>query len=192
MVTSSSLVNGLWLIFAVYWLVAAFGTKRTASSGPWWGATYLRIALIIVALQLLRLPFLANLSRSLGEHAPLVPGPVVGAIGAAVCFLGIAFAIWARVHLGRNWGVPMSLREGHELVTTGPYTLVRHPIYTGILFAMFGSMLAEGVLWLVAFVVFFAYFVYSAKAEETLMSRQFPNEYPEYASRTKMLIPFVL
>jgi len=116
---------------------------------------------------------------------------MLGVMGVILCAAGIAFAIWARRHIGRNWGMPMSLQEDHELVTTGPYARVRHPIYSGMLLAMVGSMLAEGAGWLPPFLIFFVYFIYSAKTEEKLMVQQFPNEYPAYKERTKMLIPFV-
>ena len=85
----------------------------------------------------------------------------------------------------------MSLKEGHELVTTGPYRLVRHPIYTGILTAVLGSTLVAGGFWLVLFLVAASFFVYSAKTEERLMMQQFPETYPDYKKRTHALIPFV-
>jgi protein-S-isoprenylcysteine O-methyltransferase Ste14 len=87
--------------------------------------------------------------------------------------------------------MPMSLREGHELVTTGPYAFVRHPIYSGILLAVVGTTLVKGFPSIVLLAAFFAYFVYAANVEERNMMRQFPNEYPAYVNRTKMLIPFL-
>ncbi|MGH8300548.1 MAG: methyltransferase family protein, partial [Steroidobacteraceae bacterium] len=96
------------------------------------------------------------------------------------------------MNLGRNWGMPMSLRQGHELVTSGPYAYVRHPIYTGIMLAMIGSALAVGLLWLLLFALYFAYFLFSARTEEQMMLAQFPDTYPAYRRRTRMLIPFVL
>ena len=102
------------------------------------------------------------------------------------------FAIWARIFIGRNWGMPMTLKEGHELVTTGPYSYVRHPIYAGILLAMLGSALVFGLWWFAIFFITAINFVYAAKKEEGLMLQQFPNAYPDYMKRTKMLIPFLL
>ena len=87
--------------------------------------------------------------------------------------------------------MPMTLQEGHELVTSGPYAWVRHPIYAGFLIAMLGSVFADGVGWLVVGVLFGARFLYSAKAEEKIMLKQFPNEYPAYLKRTRGLIPWV-
>lgn len=85
----------------------------------------------------------------------------------------------------------MSLKQGHELVTTGPYRVIRHPIYSGILTAMLGSGLVAGGFWLVLFVIAAAFFIFSAKTEEGLMTPQFPETYPEYKKSTHALIPFV-
>ena len=124
-------------------------------------------------------------------HHPLSSDPVVRIAGVLICATGMAFAFWARVHLGRNWGVPMSLREGHELVTTGPYRLVRHPIYAGILLACLGSGLAADNRWFFGFLLFFAYFSYSARVEEAAMMRQFSDQYPEYRRKTRgSILPF--
>ena len=88
--------------------------------------------------------------------------------------------------------MPMSLKEGHELVTTGPYRYVRHPIYTGMLLAILGSALATTRAWLVVFVGMVIYCVYSAWTEERLTLQQFPEQYAQYKRRTKALIPFVV
>ncbi len=85
----------------------------------------------------------------------------------------------------------MSVKEDPELVTTGPYRYVRHPIYSGILLALLGSALANGILWLIVFVFFGTCFAIAARAEERLMLRQFPAEYPRYRARTKAIVPFV-
>ena len=117
---------------------------------------------------------------------------VLGVIGAIVFASGLLLAVWARIHLGRNWGMPMTEKQEPELVTDGPYRLVRHPIYTGILLAMVGTGLAISLWWLIACVLIGAYFIYSARVEEGNLMRTFPGQYPSYRARTKMLIPFVL
>jgi protein-S-isoprenylcysteine O-methyltransferase Ste14 len=117
--------------------------------------------------------------------------PLVTIAGFLLCALGFALAIWARMHLGRNWGMPMSLKTAPELVTSGPYRVIRHPIYAGLLLAMLGSACVGGGPWLLFFIVFCVYFVNSAKAEERLMVQQFPAQYPAYQRRTKALIPFI-
>jgi protein-S-isoprenylcysteine O-methyltransferase Ste14 len=181
---------GLWLIFLAYWLVAAMRVKRSAG-GTWGRGAILRAAIAVGILLLLRELLRSNVWRHVPDAVTHV-SPIVASVGVAVCALGIGIAIWARTHLGRNWGMPMSLREGHELVTTGPYAFVRHPIYTGILLAIVGTTLVQG--WfprIVLLAAVFAYFVYAAKVEERSMIRQFPTEYPDYTKRTKMLIPFL-
>ena len=117
--------------------------------------------------------------------------PLLGWIAAFISVLGIGFAISARYHLGRNWsGVP-SVKEGHELVTSGPYKLVRHPIYTGILLAALGSALAGSLIGLFVLVFGTIVFLRRIKREEKIMVELFPNEYPAYKVRTKKLIPYL-
>ena len=79
-----------------------------------------------------------------------------------------------------------------ELVSSGPYRFVRHPIYSGLLLAIVGTALSTNVYWLIALGVMGVYFVYSAEVEERLMTSMFPALYPSYKAKTKMLIPFVL
>ncbi len=188
MITFGGLTMGLWLVFLAYWLAAAMYAKRS-TGGAWWKATILRAAIVIGLLVLLRISFRGHVWPH--AHAATHVSPIAASAGVVLCALGIALAIWARTHLGRNWGMPMSLREGHELVTTGPYALVRHPIYTGILLAFIGTALVEWFSWIAWLAAFAAYFVYAAKVEERSMIEQFPNEYPAYIKRTKMLVPFL-
>jgi protein-S-isoprenylcysteine O-methyltransferase Ste14 len=112
-------------------------------------------------------------------------------IGLVIFLLGLALAVWARAYLGRNWGMPMSEKADPELVTTGPYSTVRHPIYSGIILAMIGTTVAVSWYWLVAVVLLGAYFIYSAVMEERYMAGRFPDAYPKYKQSTKMLIPFI-
>jgi protein-S-isoprenylcysteine O-methyltransferase Ste14 len=87
--------------------------------------------------------------------------------------------------------MPMSQKVDPELVTTGPYRKVRHPIYSGIILAMIGTTIAVSLFWLVAVIVTGAYFIVSATVEERYMAERFPDSYPEYKRSTKMLIPFI-
>jgi protein-S-isoprenylcysteine O-methyltransferase Ste14 len=113
-------------------------------------------------------------------------------LGAVVLVSGLAFAVWARIYLGRNWGMPMTQKDEPELVTSGPYRFVRHPIYSGLLLAILGTALATNIYWLIALGLMGTYFVYSARVEERLMTSSFPAVYPSYRARTKMLVPFLL
>ncbi|MFZ0386659.1 MAG: isoprenylcysteine carboxylmethyltransferase family protein [Solirubrobacteraceae bacterium] len=116
----------------------------------------------------------------------------LGVIGVVVFSTGIALAIWARIYLGRNWGMPASQKDDPELVTSGPYRFVRHPIYSGILLGVLGTALATNLLGVIIFAILAAYFYYSASVEEKNLTATFPTTYPAYRSATKMLVPFVL
>ena len=187
-----SVISWLWIAFVVYWLILAQFNKRASRSAAMtgWGARLLILAGVLVVLWFRR-HAATGLAASIGRAGSLHPGPAVQWLGVGLCLAGFGFAFWARAHLGRNWGMPMSLRQGHELVTSGPYAYVRHPIYTGIMLAMIGSALTVGIQWLALFVLYFAYFLFSARTEERMMLAQFPDTYPAYRRRTRMLIPFV-
>jgi len=169
-----------WIIFWVYWLASAFGVKEGRASRrrvPLNGLSALAVILILRAFR----------GGSLAVHSP-----VLGAIGAVVFASGVALAIWARVCLGRNWGMPMTQKAEPELVTSGPYRFVRHPIYSGLLAALLGTALASNLGGLIIVAVLGGYFYYSASVEEKNLTATFPNAYPAYRINTKMLIPFVL
>src|SRR5487761_1151273 len=112
-------------------------------------------------------------------------------IGLVLFALGLGFAIWGRLNIGRNWGTPMSRKDEPELVTSGPYRLVRHPIYSGILLAGLGTAVSLSWLWLIALALVGISFVYSATVEERYLTEQFPDTYPTYKRSTKMLVPLV-
>jgi protein-S-isoprenylcysteine O-methyltransferase Ste14 len=115
----------------------------------------------------------------------------VAVAGCALCVGGLAFATWARFALGGSWGMPMTLHENPVLVTAGPYRYVRHPIYTGMSAMVIGSALAfPGMLLWAA--VMLVYMLVSARREERDMALRFPDAYPAYRQRSKMLVPFVL
>ncbi|MBU6142132.1 isoprenylcysteine carboxylmethyltransferase family protein [Patescibacteria group bacterium] len=116
---------------------------------------------------------------------------MLGWIAACLTMLGVLFAIWARIHLGRNWSSVPTAKEGHELITSGPYRFVRHPIYTGILFAAFGAALTGSLFGIGIFILVCAIFLRRISKEEHIMLGLFPNTYPGYQTRTKRLIPFV-
>jgi protein-S-isoprenylcysteine O-methyltransferase Ste14 len=171
-----------WVAFWVYWLAASTGVK--AGRTRWARFAGVRIGAILIILLLLRI---RAFKGPVATNNPWLLGT-----GLAVFLMGLALAIWARVYLGRNWGMPMSQKVDPELVTTGPYSSIRHPIYTGIILAMIGTTIAVSLYWLVAVVIIGAYFLYSAIVEERSMARLFPHSYPEYKRSTKMLIPFII
>jgi protein-S-isoprenylcysteine O-methyltransferase Ste14 len=171
-----------WGAFWLYWLLAAFSMKR--GRVPWSRELRIRALLVLVAVVLARL----GAFRGHGVSSD----PWREAVGLVLFALGLACAIWARLHIGRNWGTPMTQKAEPELVTSGPYRLVRHPIYSGILAAGIGTGVALSWLWLPAVALAGIYFLYSATVEERYLSEQFPDEYPLYKSSTKMLVPFLL
>jgi len=181
---------GMWLIFCLVWLIAALGVKKNIVARPAWVRLPARIA--IAAVVLLVVVRRLDDRLLLASVAVLLASPVVALIGTLLCAAGIAFAMWARMVIGRNWGTPMTLKQGHELVTTGPYAYVRHPIYSGVLLAMFGSVLVMSLLWIVVLLLNGLQFIYAARREEQLMLKTFPDEYAHYMQRTKMIIPFVM
>jgi protein-S-isoprenylcysteine O-methyltransferase Ste14 len=170
-----------WGAFWLYWVVAAFSMKR--GRVPWSRELRIRAVIAVIVVLLIRLGAL----RGHGVHTD----PWRAGLGLALFALGLVFAIWARLHLGRNWGTPMTQKDEPELVTSGPYHLVRHPIYSGILFASVGTAVALSWWWLVAVALAGVYFIYSATVEERYLTEEFPDDYPAYKRSTKMLVPFL-
>ena len=183
------IISGCWLVFVAIWVIGALSTKRTVYRET--HAQRLRYWLLLVVAYFLlmcgqRLPYPLNLR--------IIPHVAPTAWAAAVlCVIGLAFAFWARITLGRNWSGLVTLKEGHELVERGPYRFVRHPIYTGILTMFFATALALGHLaGFVATLLMFASFWIKLRDEEKLMLQQFPERYAAYHRRAKCIIPFVL
>ncbi len=170
-----------WAAFWLYWLLAAFSMKR--GRVPWSREVGIRVVIIVALLVFIRL----GAFRDQGLNTD----PWRAGLGLILFVAGLGFAIWARANIGRNWGTPMTQKEDPELVTRGPYHLVRHPIYSGILVAGIGTAVALSWLWLTVVALTGIYFVYSATVEERYMIQQFPDTYPAYRRSTKMLVPFV-
>jgi protein-S-isoprenylcysteine O-methyltransferase Ste14 len=113
--------------------------------------------------------------------------------GAVLTAGGLLFAIWARHRLGKNWSGVVTVKEDHELITTGAYAIVRHPIYTGLLFAFAGSAIAIGE-WrgVLAVVIVLWSLLRKLRFEERWMREQFGERYETYSRRVPALVPFVL
>jgi protein-S-isoprenylcysteine O-methyltransferase Ste14 len=172
----------VWAAFWLYWLVAAFSMKR--GRVPWSRELGIRAVIVVLVILLVRFGVFQH-------HASNTDLWLAG-VGLVLFALGLGFAIWARMHIGRNWGTPMTQKDEPELVTSGPYHLVRHPIYSGILVAGVGTAVALSWLWLIAVALAGVYFVYSAKVEEHYLTERFPDAYPVYNRSTKMLVPLIL
>jgi protein-S-isoprenylcysteine O-methyltransferase Ste14 len=171
-----------WVAFWLYWLTVSTGVKEGRTR--WTRFAGIRVAIVLLIFLLVR-------SRALG-HPRATSNPWLLGVGLVVFLLGLALAIWARVYLGRNWGMPMTEKVNPELVTTGPYSRIRHPIYSGILLAMIGTTIAVSLYWLAAVVLLGAYFFFSAFMEERFLVARCPDSYPQYKRSTKMFIPFLL
>jgi protein-S-isoprenylcysteine O-methyltransferase Ste14 len=180
----SWLIAACWAVFLLYWLVKGLGSKRTA--GPY--AKQMVVRAVVAALVLI---FIRSRPADISNRAVIL-SPAARVLGVVICAAGIAFAVWARRHIGKNWGMPMSVHEAPELVMTGPYARIRHPIYTGVIVALIGTALALSLWWLVAVVAALLYFGIAARKEERTMLSTFPREYGEYRQRTSMIIPWIL
>ena len=171
-----------WATFWIAWLVAAVGVKRGRIR---WGPVIgIRVAMVPVVILLVR-------AKAFKGYT-VTDDPWRQAVGLAVFVSGLAVAVWARRSLGPNWGSPMTEKVDPDLVMSGPYRSVRHPIYAGIILALVGTAVAVSWYWLIFGAVAGTYFVYSAVTEERYLARRFPDTYPAYKRATRMLIPWLL
>jgi protein-S-isoprenylcysteine O-methyltransferase Ste14 len=182
----------LWLTLVAYWVMAARGVKRNIGSRwLWWREIAIRLGLFALVVLTVRIAAAARALPNARLYAPNT-STLMGLIGCVFVALGIGLAILARTSLGRNWGMPMSRKENRELVVSGPYSFVRHPIYGGMLLAMLGSAIGQSAFWVLPLVVYGPYFILCARREERHLVQEFGDDYRAYMRRTKMLLPFVL
>jgi len=184
------LIAALWLGIGAYWAVSAIGVKRNLGAGAAWKEFGLRLLVVALVLLVLAVPPVRHMFREL--QADQTRSALLGIIGVVLCAAGVGLMLAARIHLGRNWGMPVSRKEDPELITSGPYAYARHPIYGGVILAMLGTTIGASVFFAVPLLLFSVYFVYAARREENIMITQFPEQYPAYMRRTWMLLPFVL
>jgi protein-S-isoprenylcysteine O-methyltransferase Ste14 len=171
-----ALVIGIWIVAALYWRRKSHGTRQ---GRPLW-TTVLVVAAIIVA----RLTW--HNARHLTDHSLWITLP-----GLALLIASTAFTIWARLRLGRMWSsAPNVLQNDHQLRTDGPYAITRHPIYTGLLGMVVGTVLVNGLGSSLGFLVIATVFLASRiPVEERLMSTTFPDAYSRYRERVPLLVP---
>lgn len=186
MLGSYRIINWAWLIFAVIWLVTAFTSKRTVRRQSA-GSRLVQVGLGIVAGLLIWGPWSAVLGREVVQRS------VTSAhIALALTLVGMAFAMWARLTLGRNWSGTVTVKQDHELVRSGPYSIVRHPIYSGILLALLGTAIARGYIGaFIGMAVAAVALRLKSLTEEAFMTEQFGSQYATYKRSVKALIPFV-
>jgi protein-S-isoprenylcysteine O-methyltransferase Ste14 len=182
------LIFWIWCAWALFWLVSAFGTKRTARREPY-GPRLLYILIGVVGAVLIAsrgLPWSPLMNLRLWPRSWISYWT-----GLVVLLVGVAFAVWARVHLGRNWSGTVTVKEDHELIRTGPYRYVRHAIYTGLIAGLIGTAICSGTLRaaLGVAIISAALFVKS-RTEERFMRETFPGQYQKYCEEVPALIPF--
>ncbi|MGB8308577.1 MAG: isoprenylcysteine carboxylmethyltransferase family protein [Methanoregula sp.] len=179
----------VWVAFYIYWLVSAWITrspvKRKQSRFAFlsYGGVWVVIWVILVTV------FVPDLMSD-----RIIPAGIGFTIaGLIITVAGLAFAIWARVHLGKNWsGMPV-IREEHTITRTGPYSFVRHPIYSGLILAFFGTAIGIGYVWVFCCVpLIFVLFVIKFRIEEKFLEEEFGEEYARYKREIKALIPYVI
>jgi protein-S-isoprenylcysteine O-methyltransferase Ste14 len=181
--------QALWAAWFLYWWLASRGVKQahkseaTASRGM-----HLAILAFAFLMMFSDLFHFGLMGRRLWPAAAAMTWAGLGMTAA-----GMLFTIWARVHLGRYWSGEVQIKEGHRIIMTGPYALVRHPIYTGFLLAILGSAVTLGeVRGLVIIAATSVAFWRKVRIEEAVLAKEFGGEYAAYRGRTKALIPFLL
>lgn len=178
-----------WGIFAVVWILAAISTKRTIYRQSHASRFRYMVPMIFGWYLLIRgrhLIYPFNLQVIPANEA-------IALVAVILCVAGLLFCLWARATIGRNWSGIVTLKEDHELVVRGPYALVRHPIYTGLLAMFAATALVHGHLAaIVGTLLVFVSFWIKLRDEEKLMLEKFPDQYPAYRQRVKRIIPWML
>jgi protein-S-isoprenylcysteine O-methyltransferase Ste14 len=179
----------LWSALGLFWLISAIETKRATkrqSVASRLGQAIPVSAAFYLLFARVHWPWWLTL-----RFAP--ESMALEWMGVALTVAGIAFAVWARVFIGRNWSGTVTVKEQHELIQSGPYAIVRHPIYSGFLLAYLGTAIIEGqVRGLAGFALVLWGWGIKLRLEETFMTAQFGNAYSDYKKRVKALVPYVI
>jgi protein-S-isoprenylcysteine O-methyltransferase Ste14 len=175
-----------WIVFGTYWAVSALGQKAEKKRENFLERLRHIIPIAVAFALLLRSD--VGYGR-LGQR--FVPETeALNLLGLVLAGAGVAFAMWARWHLGGNWSAIVSIREEHELIRTGPYRAVRHPIYTGMLLAVAGTVLIVGEFRaLMAFAIVWASFYLKARKEKYWLAHEFRERFEDHTKRTGMFFP---
>lgn len=179
---------GIWVVWTIFWVVLARNVKVTARRQPTLPRLF-NMALLVCAAAVLAIPHLPIPGLEVHLLPPSQWKFWVG-LGAALTFLGLLFAVWARIYLGRNWSGVAAVKADHELITGGPYRWVRHPIYSGLALAFLGMALAGGE-WrgVLSIALALTAIVQRIIVEERFMRQQFGVAYDTYAQRVRALVP---
>lgn len=181
-----TLISDAWVALMLYWLISAFSVKRMKYIAPR-SVRFVQLIFLVPGCVLLftQKYRLGALHDRVLPHISAVPW-----IGLAVAYAGVAFAIWARYVLGSNWSSQVAIREGHELIQSGPYGFIRHPIYTGIITAAWGTAIAVGELAAFLGVILITLgCAYKSKQEELRLQETFGEAWIVHRQRTGMFLP---
>jgi protein-S-isoprenylcysteine O-methyltransferase Ste14 len=177
-----------WIAFGLYWLVSALNRKVTKKRETYFQRFRYTLPLLICFWILLRPEYRDWYGWLAARFVP--SGPVWEWVGVAMTAAGVAIAIWARWHLGSNWSGVVTLKEGHELIRTGPYRAIRHPIYTGMLLGLLGTAVTIGeVRGLLAVALGWLSFYFKARREESFLTEEFGSAFVEHRRHTGMFLP---
>ena len=181
------LLSLIWLAWVVSWVVASFWSGRTKSFVPTRDSWVYRLPILIGAILLS--PWTAG---AVGASQLYNPGDIGTYLLAVVVLFGISFTWWARIHLGRFWSNAITHKEGHKVIDTGPYGLVRHPIYTGQIIGLLATSIAVGTVTAILGAIMIGLGMsWKAKMEETFLSQELGPDYSAYCRRVPMIIPFL-
>jgi protein-S-isoprenylcysteine O-methyltransferase Ste14 len=181
------ILGAIWTVFGVYWLLAGTrGKQEQTSESPIYRA--LRLAILVVVFTLLFAKWTARVGP-LGSSF-LIHRPVLGYIGFVLALAGIALAMWARIHLGQFWSDKVVLKVDHQLIRTGPYAHLRHPIYSGVLLGVAATALVLGE-WrgVVAFLILLINYWIKARREDRMLADRFRESFAEHAKHAGFLLP---
>jgi protein-S-isoprenylcysteine O-methyltransferase Ste14 len=179
-----SIIALCWLTFLAVWVVSAFNVKRSVQR---YNTFWLRYVLIVVVALAVVLPIKGQLGRLYRVPIPL------GVVADLIAIAGLSFTVWARLVLGRNWSGNVTFKENHELITSGPYAIVRHPIYTGMLAMALATALDFGQsLAIFIFILMVVGLTTKYRQEEKVMTEHFGKHYTAYMKKTKAIIPYIL
>lgn len=183
----NSLVT-IWTVFWVAWILPAVFGKRTIRRQSS-GSRILQIVLLLVAYVLI---VNGRLGWDLLNRRLVPAGTVSLWSGYGLLLAGMLFAGWARIFLGGNWSSNVTLKQDHTLVRSGPYRIVRHPIYTGLLVALLGTAIVLGELRCFIGVILAAIaWKMKSISEEALMVQEFGDQYTRYRLQVKGLVPYL-
>jgi len=179
----------VWIVFWAYWFISAARTRASSRRRQSFPPLLLVTILAIFALAVLT----GEAPPGLLQERVIQGGGWIDLAGLTITVLGLGLAVWARVHLGKNWSSRPMIRVGHTLVRTGPYRVVRNPIYTGLLIGYTGTAIAIGALWaFVLIVLLLAAFLLRIRGEEKLLLEEFGEAYEVYRREVRALIPFLV